>query len=196
MIRQAVILCAGKGTRLGDITEDTPKPLVEVDGRPFLEYSIEKLRSTGIYDIVTTIHPALIGIKYNSNIITHHITPGLNDLISQKSINKFIKYYKCIINKKKINKILCYKLLEEAINSLDKKAIKYIYYIDEIIINESAIDPLSIHVNYCSVNMKHTLIYYVSKTPTWKIIYNNIKPKHSTLIGIINKKKWKYYFPK
>ena len=36
-MRQAVILAGGMGTRLGPLTADTPKPLLYVGGRPFLE---------------------------------------------------------------------------------------------------------------------------------------------------------------
>lgn len=38
MLRQAVVLAGGLGTRLGELTRSTPKPLLPVGGRPFLEY--------------------------------------------------------------------------------------------------------------------------------------------------------------
>ena len=41
---QAVILCGGLGERLRPLTEDLPKPLAPVGGRPFLEYLICQLR--------------------------------------------------------------------------------------------------------------------------------------------------------
>jgi MurNAc alpha-1-phosphate uridylyltransferase len=46
-IMQAVILCGGKGTRLGAIAKDKPKALVEVAGRPFLACILERLQSCG-----------------------------------------------------------------------------------------------------------------------------------------------------
>ena len=40
---QAVILAGGKGSRLGEITKVTPKPLIDIGGYPFIFYIINKL---------------------------------------------------------------------------------------------------------------------------------------------------------
>lgn len=40
---QCVIICAGKGTRMRPLTENTPKPLLEVCGKPVLQHIIEAL---------------------------------------------------------------------------------------------------------------------------------------------------------
>ncbi len=45
---QAVILCGGKGERLGDITRHVPKPLLPVGGRPVLDHILDNLESAGI----------------------------------------------------------------------------------------------------------------------------------------------------
>jgi NDP-sugar pyrophosphorylase family protein len=48
---KAVILAAGKGTRMGELTANLPKPMVEVEGKPVLEHIIEGLRDeAGIRD--------------------------------------------------------------------------------------------------------------------------------------------------
>jgi D-glycero-D-manno-heptose 1,7-bisphosphate phosphatase len=52
MIRQAVILAGGLGTRMRPYTEKTPKPMVPIGGRPFLEYMVSHLKKSGIKDIV------------------------------------------------------------------------------------------------------------------------------------------------
>lgn len=54
MITQVVILAGGKGTRLGELTKQTPKPLLPVDNKPFLEYLIWNLVGYGVTDIVIT----------------------------------------------------------------------------------------------------------------------------------------------
>lgn len=51
-IKQAVILAGGYGTRLKPFTDTNPKPMYPFEGKPFLEYLIEQVRSFGISDIV------------------------------------------------------------------------------------------------------------------------------------------------
>ena len=52
----AVIMAGGKGSRLLSITNDEiPKPMVPVDGKPLLEYQVEKLKSYGIKKIVMIV---------------------------------------------------------------------------------------------------------------------------------------------
>jgi D,D-heptose 1,7-bisphosphate phosphatase len=51
-ITQAVVLAGGLGTRLGSLTSNTPKPLLPVDGRPFIAYQIDWLARHGIEDII------------------------------------------------------------------------------------------------------------------------------------------------
>jgi len=47
-----VILCGGLGTRLRPVTEECPKPLVPVDGRPFLSHLLERLEGEGVEEVV------------------------------------------------------------------------------------------------------------------------------------------------
>lgn len=45
---KAIHLAAGKGTRLRPLTEDKPKPLVELEGAPLLEHNVVTLRDIGV----------------------------------------------------------------------------------------------------------------------------------------------------
>lgn len=51
-ITQAVILAGGRGTRLLPLTLDTPKSMVIIAGKPFLEYIIQLLKKNGIKEVV------------------------------------------------------------------------------------------------------------------------------------------------
>jgi histidinol-phosphate phosphatase family protein len=51
-IKQAAILCGGRGTRLAPITDTLPKPMVPVNGIPFLCYLLAQLRDNGILDVI------------------------------------------------------------------------------------------------------------------------------------------------
>jgi NDP-sugar pyrophosphorylase family protein len=53
---KAMILAAGLGTRLRPLTNDRPKALVEVGGRPLLEITLARLRSFGINDVIINVH--------------------------------------------------------------------------------------------------------------------------------------------
>lgn len=52
MITQAIILAGGKGERLRPLTNDRPKPMVEICGKPILQYIIDQLSAAGITEIV------------------------------------------------------------------------------------------------------------------------------------------------
>lgn len=48
---KAVILAAGKGTRMKDLTNERPKPMLKVQGKPILELILEGLIGAGIRDV-------------------------------------------------------------------------------------------------------------------------------------------------
>ncbi len=52
LVKQAVILAGGRGTRLKTLTDNLPKPMISINRRPFLEYLIDLLKENGIEEIV------------------------------------------------------------------------------------------------------------------------------------------------
>lgn len=65
----AVIMAGGKGTRLGHLTRDVPKPMLKIAGRPILERIVLHLVGSG----VRKIH---IAVNYLSHIIENHFEDG------------------------------------------------------------------------------------------------------------------------
>ena len=53
---KAIILAAGKGERLKDITQSLPKPMIEFRGKPILQHNIELCKKYGIEDIYINVH--------------------------------------------------------------------------------------------------------------------------------------------
>lgn len=66
---KAIILAAGKGTRLGELTKNTPKPMIEVAGKPVVEHVIRRIQRTGIEDFVLVT-------KYLSHVVRDYFGDG------------------------------------------------------------------------------------------------------------------------
>ncbi|MGZ5005546.1 MAG: nucleotidyltransferase family protein [Chthoniobacterales bacterium] len=55
MITKAVLLAAGRGTRMRELTSDLPKPMLLVRGKPVLQHIIEGLRNAGVRDLCVIV---------------------------------------------------------------------------------------------------------------------------------------------
>ena len=66
---QAVIMAGGMGMRLRPLTEDLPKPMLPVGGKPLMELLIEQLRQVGIRRVNVTTH-------YKPEKISDHFGDG------------------------------------------------------------------------------------------------------------------------
>src|SRR5262245_43948879 len=84
-IENAVILAAGRGTRMRELTAELPKPMIEVRGKPVLQHILEGLRNAGIRDclIVVGYHADAVrdffgdGSRYN--VAIHYKTQTVQD---------------------------------------------------------------------------------------------------------------------
>ena len=58
-MRHALIFAAGLGERMRPLTDHTPKPLLTVNGKPLIEWHLEKLAAAGVhYVVINTSHLA------------------------------------------------------------------------------------------------------------------------------------------
>ncbi len=116
---KALILAGGKGTRLGEKTHLTPKPMIVIGGKPVLEHQVELFKSYGITDIIILVnHLSDIIINYFGNgkkfgvsieYYTEHVplgtAGGLNDL--QDKLNEdFILLYGDVMINMDLNRLL------------------------------------------------------------------------------------------
>jgi len=62
LIKQAVVLAAGFGTRLGPVSNITPKPLARCSGRPFLSYLLDQFSIAGIEEVI--IISSYLGVQF------------------------------------------------------------------------------------------------------------------------------------
>lgn len=52
---QTVIMAGGRGTRIASINSETPKPMIEICGKPILQYQIECLKRQGFNEIILVV---------------------------------------------------------------------------------------------------------------------------------------------
>lgn len=64
----AMLFAAGFGTRMGDLTRDRPKPLIEVAGRPLIDHTLDLLRPLDLPRLVANLH-------YKPEMLRAHLEP-------------------------------------------------------------------------------------------------------------------------
>jgi NDP-sugar pyrophosphorylase family protein len=95
---KAMVLCAGYGTRLGNLTREIPKPMLLLEGRPLLEYIIINLARHNFRQIAINLHfmPDLIkdyfgdGSRWNLEIQYSHETQLLGTAGGLKKMADFL----------------------------------------------------------------------------------------------------------
>lgn len=68
-IKTAVILAGGKGLRLRPLTDNLPKPMIKILGKPVLQWTVEWFKKYGIKKIV-------MGVAYKKNLIIDYFGDG------------------------------------------------------------------------------------------------------------------------
>ena len=66
---KAVILAAGKGTRMRELTSELPKPMLPVEGKPILEHIVEAIVAAGVRDI-------FVVTGFRAEVVENHFGDG------------------------------------------------------------------------------------------------------------------------
>ena len=96
---KAVLLAAGKGERLGEITRAIPKPMVPINGKPVIEWNIGLCKLHGITDIFINLHhlPDIVtdylgsGERFGVNLTYAHETKLLGTGGGVKQFSKSLE---------------------------------------------------------------------------------------------------------
>ena len=74
-IDKAVVLAAGRGTRMRELTAEVPKPMIELRGKPVLQHIIEGLRDAGIGEL-------LVVVGYRADAVRNFFGDGSGDNVA------------------------------------------------------------------------------------------------------------------
>jgi len=74
---QAVIMAGGEGRRLMPLTQDTPKPMLHVGGKPLMELMIDQLKHSGIRKVN-------VSTGYKKDVISRHFGNGKRHGVKMK----------------------------------------------------------------------------------------------------------------
>ena len=110
---QAVILAAGRGTRLQPLTDTIPKAMVPINGRPQLEILLEQLKTVKVTDVLIIVH-------YLKDKIINHFGDGSKfgmkiQYVEQKEMKgtaNAVSYAESFVKDKKFFLIFCDSLFE------------------------------------------------------------------------------------
>lgn len=78
---QAMVLAAGRGVRMGSLTDSLPKPLIKVGGKALIDYNFDRLAEAGIKN-------AVVNLCYRGDMIRKHLTaarPDFNLVFSEEA---------------------------------------------------------------------------------------------------------------
>jgi len=110
---KAIILAAGIGSRLGELTKILPKPLIDVNGKSIIERQIEVFRKAGINDIILVIGPFAEKFLFNNvkyingkKTFSHNILYSLIEAKSEMTDDVIISYGDIIFEDSIIQAIL------------------------------------------------------------------------------------------
>lgn len=94
---KAIILAAGRGKRMGRITEDKPKCLINIDGTPLIEIQIAALKEANVEEIgVVTGYKWDMLLKYGPHEFYNPFWENTNVMVSLTCASAWLSHIDCI----------------------------------------------------------------------------------------------------
>ncbi len=185
---KAIILAAGRGKRLFSITHKTPKPLINICGKPLIEHVINTLKTTGIthYIIVTGYLRHLVqkhigdGSKFNVKI-EYAYNPRYNygNAISLKAAQKFIKENETFLLTMS-DHILDTRIIRRALKNLERKPL---LCVDRKLSNPSRV----VEATKVLVNSKGFIVDIGKEIPVWNAIDTGVFVFNDEIFDVIER---------
>lgn len=150
-----IILCGGKGLRLRPITKDTPKPLIEINKKPILEYIISHF-------IKYNFNNFIIATGYKSNKIESFMNEKFNH-INYEIVNSgdvgIIERIKHCTRELTSNSIICY---GDTLTDININALREFHEKAPSLLTISAY-PIKIPFGVMSMNSDNTVTSFEEK---------------------------------
>lgn len=161
----AILMAGGKGERLRPLTLTVPKPLLEIDGRPIIDYNIERLSRAGITDVTVTV-------RYLADMIKEFFQTPRHGL-----------QVKCVEEEKPLGTIGSATLVERSdegdtlvmnsdlLTTIDLEEM-YLRHIDEQADITIAAIPYTVSVPYAILTTDHNRVTALQEKPTYSHFAN------------------------
>ena len=96
---KAIILAAGRGSRMKSLTDEKPKCLIELNGKPLLEWQLEALRGAGIEDIaIVTGYKKELLHRYGLKEFHNSLWAETQMVSSLMCANEWLQQSECVVS--------------------------------------------------------------------------------------------------
>lgn len=96
---RAILLAAGRGNRMGSLTKEKPKCLIELDGKPLIEWQIKALKEGGIDKIGIVVGYKKEKINYPELTFFENVNWEKTNMVSSLlCADKWLSKYDCIVS--------------------------------------------------------------------------------------------------
>lgn len=161
----AVLMAGGRGERLRPLTLTTPKPLLEVGGKPIIDYNVDELIANGVSNIFVTVN------YLHEQIEEHFAAPQYRAAVN------------CVLEPKRLGTIGSLSLIEDfthdnillmnsdLLTTLDFEKF-FLAHIESGAVLTMATIPYTVSIPFAIVNTEGERVVGLSEKPTYNYFAN------------------------